>query len=631
MWKLLKFFGHLLRLLFLIAALLTIIATALLYIAEHGIPTTIVKRFEEKISDEDVIIQIGRATFTFDSGLQLYDITAEPRKLAGEKFGTIEKIKIALKLSPFIPHNQRIKSIHLSGVEMPRHPRRIFRKLAKMRGETPPHKQRRKLPPLTPFKLFIDDSCLIGLNVTAAEATVVLNEPVICFNSALIKWQGNTPHRQITGRTEVDLKRNVISGTASGLAFQEDLEPFLHEMGARGAIREMARITAVEKAARANCSFAANIENGDFMIDIDIDVDRCCYRNIPLDYARFNLTACETNGTMTVEINNLTSASTTGKLEGDIFYDEADESVRVQGTSTMDHKDVLTMINILTHGELNPLQPQNPPIVTVKGVAAVSTNSVVKHNLDGNVRIGTGVVFGLIVQEANAKFKVIGDHAYLKDVVGHTPTGGSLSGDAKFDINNTPELPPTINANVEFNAIDLIDLAKIFSITNARIGECAGKLRLSGLLGTNQLHTINGAGSFDVKKGLLTRLPLFAGFTDYISRNIPGVDRVVDQSDCSLDFTIRNGILSSDNFLIEGDVFSIQGKGDYDIVSDDLDFTVHVALFRQKTFAGRIIRMVTFPFKKLLLEFKVYGSVEKPEWSYVNILEKITDQVPEKK
>ncbi len=631
MWKILKFFGHLLRLLFWSAALLAVCTAALLYVAEHGIPTTIVKRLEEKISDEDVMIQIGRATFTFGSGLHLYDITAEPRKLAGEKFGTIEKIEITLKLSPFIPHNERIRSIHLSGVKMPHHPRRIFRKLAKMRDKPPHRKQRRQLPPLTPFKLFIDDSCVIGLSVTEAEATVSLNEPVIYFNSALITWQGNTPHRRITGRTQVDLKRNVISGTASGLAFQEDLEPFLLEMGARGAIKEMNRITAVEKAARADCSFAANIDNGDFMIDIDIGVDRCRYRNIPLDYARLNLIACETNGTMTVEINNLTSANTTGKLEGNLFYDEADESVRVQGTSTMAHNDVLTMIDILTRGELNPLQPQSPPVVTVEGVAAVSTNSAVKHDLDGTVRIGAGVVFGLIVQEANAKFKVIGDHAYLKDVFGHTPTGGSLSGDVQFDINNTPEIPPAINANVDFNAIDLIDLAKIFSLTNARIGECAGNLQLSGLLGTNQLHTINGAGSFAVKKGLLTRLPIFAGFTDYISRNIPGVDRVVDQSDCSLDFTIQNGILSSDNFLIEGDVFSIQGKGDYDIVKDNLDFTVHVALFRQKTFAGRIIRMVTFPFKKLLLEFRVFGSIEKPEWSYVNILEKITDQVPEKK
>ena len=34
---------------------------------------------------------------------------------------------------------------------------------------------------------------------------------------------------------------------------------------------------------------------------------------------------------------------------------------------------------------------------------------------------------------------------------------------------------------------------------------------------------------------------------------------------------------------------------------------------------------MTLPFTRLLLEFKVFGSLENPDWSYVNIIEKITE------
>ena len=306
-------------------------------------------------------------------------------------------------------------------------------------------------------------------------------------------------------------------------------------------------------------------------------------------------------------------------------------SVELQASSTMNHNEVLTIIDILTHGELHPLKPIYPPSVTAKGVVAVKADAPVKHDLKGKISIGKGEVFGLQVKESSSNYRVQGDHAYLDDVKGTTPSGGKVSGNADFTISAETEDPPFILANVKINTqIDLSDLARIFSITNSKAGECSGDMQFSGILGTNQIQTLNGKGDFKIKKGQLNRLRLFAGLTDYLTKNVPGVSSIVDQSDCSLNFTIEDGILSSKDFAIEGDVFSVKGKGTYDIAEDNLNFVVHVGLFKEKTIAGKISRIVTFPFKKLLLEFKVFGSVDNPEWSYVNILEKITDQIPEK-
>jgi hypothetical protein len=68
-------------------------------------------------------------------------------------------------------------------------------------------------------------------------------------------------------------------------------------------------------------------------------------------------------------------------------------------------------------------------------------------------------------------------------------------------------------------------------------------------------------------------------------------------------------------------------KGSCNLENDKLDFVVRANLFKQKTIAGRIIRLVTLPFNRLLLEFKLFGTLDTPEWSYANIIEKITDGI----
>jgi hypothetical protein len=631
MWKLLKILGRLLRALCWLLLLLAIGAAAVLYVLENGLPACAVSRISERLSDEEVMVEIDRITFTPGGGVNLHDVRAAPRKLAGESFGSVEKINIRLALSPFIEHSARIRSVTLRGVEMPRHPRRIFRKLRELERETKPEQPRRRLPHLEPFRLTVENSCVIALRTSRTTATVGMHDPLIRFSDITLHWPERTPPMSLSGGLEVNLATEVLSGTVAGEAFPDDLEGFLAELGARTAIREMNRFTELPKPSAAECDFSASIKTGEFMLNLDLAIGACRYRGVPLDYAAGNIRAWETNHITRVKITGFSAANASGKLEGDLLYDEENESVTLRAASTMDHNDALAMIHILTHGELEPLQPESPPVVSAEGIVAVSTNSTVRHDLTGRVRMREGVVFGLIVSEASADYHVQGDRAYLNDVRGATPAGGAVSGKAEFAIPDSSGLPPSVTAQVKLDRVDLSDIARVFSVTNTKAGECFGDMRLSGVMGTNQLHTVNGSGHFRISQSRIIRLKFFAGLTDYISNNVPGISSIVDQSDFSMDFTIQDGVLASDNFLVEGSVFSIQGKGTYDLAQDNFDMRVHVALFRQKSFAGRISRLVTFPFKKLLLEFRVFGSLDDPQWSYVSILERITDQLPDMK
>ena len=54
-----------------------------------------------------------------------------------------------------------------------------------------------------------------------------------------------------------------------------------------------------------------------------------------------------------------------------------------------------------------------------------------------------------------------------------------------------------------------------------------------------------------------------------------------------------------------------------------LYFTAHVQLLKNDSIVSRLTSPIIWPFSKLLMEFKVFGSLENPEWKYVSVLERL--------
>jgi hypothetical protein len=59
-------------------------------------------------------------------------------------------------------------------------------------------------------------------------------------------------------------------------------------------------------------------------------------------------------------------------------------------------------------------------------------------------------------------------------------------------------------------------------------------------------------------------------------------------------------------------------------VKDDLDFVVRVRFMRDDSILGKyFIRPITWTFSKLLMEFKVTGSLDEPKWKYISIVDRV--------
>ena len=162
-------------------------------------------------------------------------------------------------------------------------------------------------------------------------------------------------------------------------------------------------------------------------------------------------------------------------------------------------------------------------------------------------------------------------------------------------------------------------------VTDKVIGETTGDLefRFPRAM-TNNYEVLNGGGHVTVENGHLMRLNLFAGLTKILADHVPGVRQLVDQSRASVDYRIENGVIRTDNASIDGGVFSIKMDGSFDTVKNALDFNVRVLFSRDDTLMGKyFIRPVTWPFSKLLLEFKLTGSSDKPQWEYISIIDRV--------
>ena len=144
---------------------------------------------------------------------------------------------------------------------------------------------------------------------------------------------------------------------------------------------------------------------------------------------------------------------------------------------------------------------------------------------------------------------------------------------------------------------------------------------------TNNYEVMNGRGHVSVKNGQLMRMKGFRGLIDAMPSVAPAVTWFSDTTQASCDYVIDNGVLKTDNVFIEGTLFSIKMYGTFDTVANDLDFTVRVQFAKQDSLLGKVLHPLTWPFTKLLLEFRLTGTPDEPKWRYVSVVDRVMEAV----
>ena len=152
--------------------------------------------------------------------------------------------------------------------------------------------------------------------------------------------------------------------------------------------------------------------------------------------------------------------------------------------------------------------------------------------------------------------------------------------------------------------------------------ECSLVFRFPRDMGDDK-SKLNGEGHLSIRNGQLMRLKGFAGLLELLAEKVPGFSLITDSTQASCDYRIENGIVKSDNVYIEGSVFSIKMYGYFDSVNERLDYTARVQFSKKDSVMGKILHPLTWPFTKLLLEFRLRGTSDDPKWEYISVIDRV--------
>jgi len=183
------------------------------------------------------------------------------------------------------------------------------------------------------------------------------------------------------------------------------------------------------------------------------------------------------------------------------------------------------------------------------------------------------------------------------------------------------------------SALPVADILRIGGFTGDYVGpevvgesSCDLEFRFPRAM-TNNYEVLNGRGHVEIRNGQLMRMKGFRGLLAAMPQIAPAVSWFTDSTQATCDYVITNGVVKTDNCYIEGSFFSLQMTGEFDAVRNTLDYKVLVQFSQKDSWLGKVLHPLTWPFSKLLLEFRMTGTPESPEWKYVSVVDRVVDRV----
>ncbi len=488
-----------------------------------------------------------------------------------------------------------------------------------------------ELPKIPKFTLSLVRPDVLGVAPDRVRAVVRTGAHRIELEEFHVMWPDIDRRMVLDGTCYVDFDTQRVYGETRGEARQAHFRPMLVALDLPSVLPYMDAFTGVTEPVRAACVWDVNLVNSDFKLHLELHPVLGRYNGVPMRQVdgEINVSVYTrgTNLNYVTTIGPLVARDPKGRpLEGKLSVRGTNDVVNIDfdARSSLDKAPLLDIIDYLNDGTLDCVRCDTAPEITVNGTLATDSARQADNDLSGTISFKKGMFFDMHLDDVSLNYAYRGDTVSFTDVRAKGRDGGMYSGEAAIRVPAGDAEEATFRISMDCRDGSLAEFAEALGKDfGGRRGVVNGVGELSGPISTNLYPRLNGHGKIRVTDECISQMKLFMGLTDYLAKNVPGVAGLVNQSQVSADYTITNGIIESDNIYIEGDVFTIKAWGKYDIPNDQLDFVVRLQLLRNDSFLAKLVRPVTFPFTKLLLEFKVTGSVDEPQWNYISVIDRI--------
>jgi hypothetical protein len=302
-----------------------------------------------------------------------------------------------------------------------------------------------------------------------------------------------------------------------------------------------------------------------------------------------------------LHLDNLRVVRDEGTGTGSIAYDFAHHEVRFKEIkSNLRLTEAIVWVDPKYFKEVAPYKFRQPPNVVVNGVFQFQGGN---DHIEIKVDAPTGMEYVFLgktlpFDRVTGRLLFTNNRLQLIDIDGKL-FNGNVRGAADISLARNDN---HYRANMTLENVDFPRLADLYFKYQTKHGRLNGAYEWTGV--GSEAQQMQGAGTANVMEGDIFAIPIFGPLSELLSAIIPGAGYSLARQAKST-FTIKNGVIHTDDFKVSGKLFGMVGHGDIHFLEDKLDFDVRIE-------AGGAGVILTPMYK--LFEYKGEGSIAKPNW-----------------
>ena len=592
-----------------------------LFFREQKLPRVLVTRACDYIAPTNFLVKCTTVSFGFRHGLEF-----GPVQVYQSDKGSLLEPVVSFKRLRFFPIQRKVV---ISGLKYPRLPDSYYSTVPVPYIAPDCSMRLKKIPE---FRLVLERSEVLGLTPSRVTAQVFIKPRSLNFDEVHVEWVDTDSVCAVDGCCRIDLDSRKLMADVRGRALQRHIRPLLEALDLGVAFPYFDGFTEVTVPVDARGEFKSDFDTGTFDMRLDLAPELGRYNGVRMSRAK---------GSITLHSWPRESGIFDSKLVVDLPYSVDPDGRKLTGQlgvlttngvsrvdldlrSELKLADLFKIVDYFDADDFSRISMDAAPHITARGHFGTSAADIEWHDLSGGVFARRCDVYGMPLKDIGFDYTFQKDKLEINRIRAIGKRGGLITGALKLDFHEFDPTNATFEASARLSEGQLDELADVYGVDLAgRDGKLDLAIELSGPVGTNDWRRLNGKGSAKVSEGHLLQMKLFAGLTQLLSENVPGVEYIVNQSDASADFTVENGVFKSENIYLEGGLISLKGWGGYDLAEDNLDFTVRVQFMKKESLMGTILHPLTYPITKLLLEFQALGKLGNPDWKYISVIDRI--------
>ena len=333
---------------------------------------------------------------------------------------------------------------------------------------------------------------------------------------------------------------------------------------------------------------------------VALELGRASYRGVAAESASAELNFANRK----LVIDPLLVTRSEGRGSGALTFDFARDEVRIDKVRTSLHPaEIVVWVNPEFLKDIAPYRfGKRPPNLAIDGVVHTKGGNSTKLSID--VDAPGGMDYTFLKHELHCS-QISGKLAFTNtgmkiDDLSASLFGGRLRGDAEISLVREK---PGHTVEMRLENVDFQSLTKLyFGYDNAK-GRLNGTYRFTGR-GDNP-RAMQGLGNLAVADGDIFAIPFLGPLSGVLNSIVSGMGSDVARK-ATASFSIGNGVIKTDDLVVEASSFSMFGNGDLNFVDDQMDFSVRIN-------ARGLPGVLLFPVSKLF-EYVADDKLSKPKW-----------------